>query len=553
MVPLGSRNLVAEADDTPATEIEIPLKFFATKEQLIELTKKTNGGEGLLASNTVEDNVELLFDLNVTAPWISSDEVIPFRLLGASDSLIEFVSAQLVQPPVDDDRWNVVGLEVPWHLSSLFVEPWTYTGAHRSALGSVWPPLTDGGSLRYVLADSYMLGSSWEYSVVHGSISDGGGGMDWKYLSPGEPCVYFSSLNSLPLGFSSSFSVVDGEVVCSDIGSKLRFVSSWDGGPDYSLSGASVNVSDDGRSLHVDAPADSSLLIVAASEDGGVLAGAVHFAAVTSDFVSVADVLPLDSGAFRVFAWLESCTDYGAVFATEPVEISYGSLSGAAGGSNNATDGSVDQSADSDSTAKPEVDLPTGSETPDTAATSKLSTTVDGLNIFVEDPTKALPDGVYLDVQLIEPGSDHWNELSANYDGTHEVENVSFFEITLRYIKDASPVEMPLSSPIRVLMQIPDGWDKTDMEAVLIASGADRQFEENIVTKDGIDYVAFWSDHFSPYALIDKLSDAENANSKFVPTGDQVTYLTISGLGLIMTLALGLMLKTYFGGRKFND
>ena len=39
MVPLGSRNFVAEAADPTATEIKLPLQVFATKEQLIELPR----------------------------------------------------------------------------------------------------------------------------------------------------------------------------------------------------------------------------------------------------------------------------------------------------------------------------------------------------------------------------------------------------------------------------------------------------------------------------------------------------------------------------------
>jgi LPXTG-motif cell wall-anchored protein len=60
--------------------------------------------------------------------------------------------------------------------------------------------------------------------------------------------------------------------------------------------------------------------------------------------------------------------------------------------------------------------------------------------------------------------------------------------------------------------------------------------------------------HFSPYFIYDKLTDEENSALKTSPkTGDDVTYLTISGLGLIMTLALGLMFKTNFGKRKFDE
>lgn len=133
------------------------------------------------------------------------------------------------------------------------------------------------------------------------------------------------------------------------------------------------------------------------------------------------------------------------------------------------------------------------------------------INCILQDPDDALRDyGVYLKITSVEEGTDRWKELEEQLDSTHTIEKIAFFEIELLDIKTDQPIEsMPLNSDVRILLQIPDGWDKEDLEAVLVSADKDREFEENIITIDDVEYVAFWTDHFSPYAAIDKLTDAK--------------------------------------------
>jgi len=175
----------------------------------------------------------------------------------------------------------------------------------------------------------------------------------------------------------------------------------------------------------------------------------------------------------------------------------------------------------------------------------ELAQTVDmngqEVNAILQDPYKVLPDGAYMTATLVKPGTDRYNELVSQLDNTHIPENMAFFEIEL-YHADGTKFdesEMPLARKVRVLLQIPEGWDKEDMEAVLIASGADVEFEENIVTLDGVDYVAFWTDHFSPYAMIDKLTDEEAAElAAHVKTGESIGNYMIFGEVLILASAM---------------
>lgn len=134
----------------------------------------------------------------------------------------------------------------------------------------------------------------------------------------------------------------------------------------------------------------------------------------------------------------------------------------------------------------------------------------ENIGLVIQDPYEVLPDGTKLIVELAEKDSARWNELSPQLDDKYPIENIAFFDIKLTDLQ-GNQLPMPLTQKVRVLIQNPNGWDKEDLEAVLVSSGADIDFEESIVTKDGVDYLAFWTDHFSPYAAIDKLTDAEAA------------------------------------------
>ena len=145
---------------------------------------------------------------------------------------------------------------------------------------------------------------------------------------------------------------------------------------------------------------------------------------------------------------------------------------------------------------------------------------------ILQDENNVLPEGTQLGVNYIEPGSARYNELRSQLDATHDIENVRFFELTLRHA-DGSKVDMPLKGNVRVLLQIPSGWDKADLEAVLVQAGADIEFDEALETIDGVEYLSFWTDHFSPYAMIDKLTEAEKqelekATTKAIKTGEAV-------------------------------
>lgn len=133
----------------------------------------------------------------------------------------------------------------------------------------------------------------------------------------------------------------------------------------------------------------------------------------------------------------------------------------------------------------------------------------ENLDIIIEDPNNALNDQAELVVTLVKEGSERYDELKNNLDDTHKIERIMFFDIVI--YKDSTHTEAysQLDSKVNVLFQIPKGWDKEDLQAVLVAEGIDGEFAEELVNKNDIEYLSFWTDHFSPYAFLDELNDEE--------------------------------------------
>ena len=174
------------------------------------------------------------------------------------------------------------------------------------------------------------------------------------------------------------------------------------------------------------------------------------------------------------------------------------------------------------------------------------------IHCILQNPNGVLPAGTQMRIDVAEPGSARWNELIGQLDSTHPVENIAFFEITL-YDKDGNKLPMPLDDDVRVLLQIPDGWDKSDLEAILVRAGADVEFDEELETIDGVEYLSFWTDHFSPYAMIDKLTEAEKqelekATKKALKTGEAIGFYAV--LDAILLTAAGAMVLILTKKRK---
>lgn len=178
--------------------------------------------------------------------------------------------------------------------------------------------------------------------------------------------------------------------------------------------------------------------------------------------------------------------------------------------------------------------------------------------IMVRGSYRALPQGTRLLAQVV---ARHADFDQPGYDIEHEIH----YQITL-VDESGNPLSMPLPEDVELLLQVVSGLDKSDLEVVLAQSGIDTQLDENLIEIDGESYVLVKTNHFSPYSLIDKLTEEEKAELNkalenlsgeeksalgAVKTGDDPSYVTISILGLVMILALGLMLNSKIRPKKF--
>ena len=135
------------------------------------------------------------------------------------------------------------------------------------------------------------------------------------------------------------------------------------------------------------------------------------------------------------------------------------------------------------------------------------------LKVFLQDPLGVLKkkdsDVLGISVKYVEKGSARYNELMSQVDGDHPIEHINFFEVypTVNGIPETGT----LNGSVYMEYEIPEGWDESDLEMILVRDGDDQEFDEKVLEIDGKKYLAMWKNHFSPYAMIDKLTDEEKA------------------------------------------
>ena len=149
-----------------------------------------------------------------------------------------------------------------------------------------------------------------------------------------------------------------------------------------------------------------------------------------------------------------------------------------------------------------------------------------------------------------------WEQLDDEHKNSIDGDNAWLFEIGVTAPDGTTYAN--LSQQVPVYVQIGDDWDIEHLHACHISIEQDENVNTSmkfdVVYPEGQDtFGLMYLSHFSPYFIYDKLTDEEKAKQNQVKTGDQVSLFTISGLGLIMTLALGLMLKTHSSKRKFDE
>lgn len=153
------------------------------------------------------------------------------------------------------------------------------------------------------------------------------------------------------------------------------------------------------------------------------------------------------------------------------------------------------------------------------SAPAAMSSVQDGdktYTIILQDPLYTLVEEGSLDELGLEVSL---NKEHSDFDGfadgapdsgdTSQVESMSTFNIvpTVNGVKKSGK----LNKKVRMLYLLNNGEDQKEMETVLLKKGVDTHFAEDLDTIGDDSYLVTWTDHFSTYAFIDRLTDADRA------------------------------------------
>ena len=161
------------------------------------------------------------------------------------------------------------------------------------------------------------------------------------------------------------------------------------------------------------------------------------------------------------------------------------------------------------------------------------------LTVFLQDPLRVLKkndtDKLGISVTYIKEGSARYNELMSQVDDDHPIEHINFFEVYPTV--NGEKIEGELSDYVYMEYEIPEGWDESDLEMILVRDGDDQEFEERVLEIDGKKYLAMWKNHFSPYAMIDELTDEEKA-ALAAKTGDSSRSMVLTSSAMLISTGL---------------
>ncbi len=205
---------------------------------------------------------------------------------------------------------------------------------------------------------------------------------------------------------------------------------------------------------------------------------------------------------------------------------------------------------------------------------SKVDVNGQQQRLRVYDPNSVLPAGTMLTAAYVDGSHGDHNFFVQHVDPTTGVELRHFYNLTLT---SGGNTLSQLDGPVELWFEAIDGIDAPDSFISRVTENADAKLSPTLYTdENGVTWIKVLTDHFSPYALTDLLSDAEKAAlappaetppsqtptdetpidgtpKHNVKTGDLATQLTVAGLGMTLVLALGIMLRLITSKRKFEE
>lgn len=128
---------------------------------------------------------------------------------------------------------------------------------------------------------------------------------------------------------------------------------------------------------------------------------------------------------------------------------------------------------------------------------------------------------------------------------TQNVDHAVFFDLSL---KNSKGTTKQLNGCAKIYLQVPTGWDAHELQAIFVSEKEDEEFIEKLETVDGIEYVTFITNHFSPYALVDPKTGTLAPTTPTSPkTGDASMKIV---LPLVVTAVVFLALCLVMGKKR---
>lgn len=124
--------------------------------------------------------------------------------------------------------------------------------------------------------------------------------------------------------------------------------------------------------------------------------------------------------------------------------------------------------------------------------------------IMLTAPEGIFKSGSQLCAKFLDPASQEYREAFKNLDNHLKdlTERLKVYDI---FILDPYGNKVTqFDDYVKLYIQIPENYDESDLEAIHISESSDQEFDEWVETIDGKKYLAFKTNHFSPYAIIDK-------------------------------------------------
>lgn len=129
--------------------------------------------------------------------------------------------------------------------------------------------------------------------------------------------------------------------------------------------------------------------------------------------------------------------------------------------------------------------------------------------IRVYDPNLVLPSDTVFSAEYVDSSHGDHNFFITHLDPTTDVEQQHFYSLTLT---SAGQTLSQLNGPVELRFEVIDGIDAADSFISRVAEGADTKLEPTVYTdKYGTTWIKVLTDHFSPYALTDLLSESRRS------------------------------------------